>query len=385
MTTTTTLEPPRAGSDFAELSRRVAAAGLLRRRPGYYAFRFAAVGLLLAATWLAFLTLGSSPWQLLVAVAAAFGSGQLALLAHDVAHRQVFRGRRASAVVGRIMGNLGIGMSYGAWHDKHTRHHANPNHDELDPDVGPGALAFSADQASTTRNRLFRFVQRRQRVLFFPLLTFAGVDLRITSVRGLLTNARIPARGLEAVLLAVHVVGYLALLFTLLPVGLAIAFLVVHQALFGVYLGSIFAPNHKGMDVPAPPSSTSCASRCSPRATCAATAFTDRPLHVLHGRAQPPDRAPPVPEHAHGEPAGRPLARARVLRRRSASPTTRRAWCSRGGRSSTTCTRWASPCAWRSRRVGPNWISGRRRSGIRVTGGRPKIASRSEFPLWEQR
>jgi fatty acid desaturase len=30
----------------------------------------------------------------------------------------------------------------------------------------------------------------------------------------------------------------------------AIAFLLVHQALFGVYLGMTFAPNHKGMPHP---------------------------------------------------------------------------------------------------------------------------------------
>jgi fatty acid desaturase len=280
--TTLTLEPPRAGSDYAELSRRVSAAGLLRRRPGYYAFRFAAVGIGLTATWLAFLTLGDSPWQLLVAVAAAFGSGQLALLAHDVAHRQVFRGRRASAVAGRIMGNLGIGMSYGAWHDKHTRHHANPNHDELDPDVGPGALAFSAEQASTTRSPLFRFVQRRQRLLFFPLLTFAGVDLRVTSVRGLASNTRIPARRLESVLLALHVVGYLALLFTLLPPLLAVGFVVVHQALFGIYLGSIFAPNHKGMEVPVGKQDFLRKQVLTSR-NVRGNRFTDRPLHVFMG------------------------------------------------------------------------------------------------------
>jgi fatty acid desaturase len=30
---------------------------------------------------------------------------------------------------------------------------------------------------------------------------------------------------------------------------MAIAFLAVHQCLFGVYLGSLFAPNHKGMPI----------------------------------------------------------------------------------------------------------------------------------------
>ena len=63
---------------------------------------------------------------------------QVALVAHDLAHRQVFRTKRPSQFAGRLAGNLGIGMSYGWWMDKHTRHHNNPNHDDLDPDVGAG-------------------------------------------------------------------------------------------------------------------------------------------------------------------------------------------------------------------------------------------------------
>jgi fatty acid desaturase len=57
-------------------------------------------------------------------------------------------------------------------------------------------------------------------------------------------------RGIEAALLAVHLIGYLAVLFLMLPAGKAFAFLAVHQMLFGVYLGCTFAPNHKGMPMP---------------------------------------------------------------------------------------------------------------------------------------
>jgi fatty acid desaturase len=240
-----------AGSDFARLSARVAAAGLMRRRPGYYLARFLLVGGFVAATLTAFLLLGDSPWQLLVAAAAAVGYGQIALLAHDVAHRQVFRTRRPSAVVGRVLGNLGIGMSYGWWMDKHTRHHANPNHEGLDPDVEPGALVFTDEQAKASRG-INRWVNRHQALLFFPLLTLAGIDLRRGSVAGLLgaRGAKVRGRGLELALLAVHAVGYLVALFAVLPPGLAVAFFAVHQGLFGVYLGSIFAPNHKGMEMP---------------------------------------------------------------------------------------------------------------------------------------
>jgi fatty acid desaturase len=240
-----------AGSDFARLSARVSAAGLMRRRPGYYLARFALVGTAAAATTTTFLLLGNSPWQLLVAAAAAVVYGQVALLAHDVAHRQVFRTRRPSAVTGRILGNLGIGMSYGWWMDKHTRHHANPNHEGLDPDVEPGALVWTGEQATASRG-LSRLVNRHQALLFFPLLTLAGLDLRRGSVQGLLggRGAQVRRRGLELVLLGGHAGGYLVALFSVLPPGLAVAFFAVHQGLFGVYLGSIFAPNHKGMPMP---------------------------------------------------------------------------------------------------------------------------------------
>ena len=47
---TITTEPARttAGSDFAVLSRRVAAEGLMTRRPAYYAVRLPIVALMLA-------------------------------------------------------------------------------------------------------------------------------------------------------------------------------------------------------------------------------------------------------------------------------------------------------------------------------------------------
>lgn len=146
----------------------------------------------------AFLLLGDSPWQLLVAVAAAVGYGQLALLAHDVAHHQVFRTRRPSAVVGRLLGNLGFGMAYGWWMDKHTRHHANPNHEGLDPDVAPGALVWTAEQAGAVRGPA-RYFHRHQAALFFPLLTLAAVDLRKSSVQGLFgeRGRKVPQRRLE--------------------------------------------------------------------------------------------------------------------------------------------------------------------------------------------
>lgn len=238
----------RTGSDFSRLSRRISAAGLLDPAPAHYVGRALLLGAVAAGTVAAFVLLGDSWWQVLVAAVAAVVYGQVALLAHDVAHRQVFRSRRAAEATGRVIGNLGIGMSYGWWMRKHTRHHADPNLVGRDPDVAPGTFVLTQDDARASRG-ISRFMVRHQHVLFFPEITLAGLDLRRAGIHGLLTG-RMALRRTELALIATHVVGYLAALFALLPPGLAVAFLVVHQGLFGIYLGSIFAPNHKGMLMP---------------------------------------------------------------------------------------------------------------------------------------
>jgi fatty acid desaturase len=147
-----------------------------------------------------------------------------------------------------VAGNLGIGMSYGWWMDKHTRHHNNPNHDDLDPDVAPEVLIWATESAFGRRG-LKAFITRHQAGLFFPLLTLLATDLKVSSVKALRRGV-VKRRRLEITLLIVHAVGYIgALLFVLSPLQ-AIAFVLVHQALFGVYLGLTFAPNHKGMPHP---------------------------------------------------------------------------------------------------------------------------------------
>lgn len=235
----------RTGSDFARLSRRIADAGLMAKRPGYYTIRIGIIATVFVATWGLFFVLGDSWWQIGIAFLLAVLFGQIALVSHDLAHRQIFRSRRASEILGRIAGNLGIGMSYGWWMDKHTRHHANPNHEELDPDVAPSVIVFSENQGSRARG-VAKIVGRCQAYLFFPLLTLEGLNLRAGSVRGLFRPS-LRARWLEATLLGVHFVGYLAALFLVMSPVKAVVFFAVHQGLWGVYMGSIFAPNHKGM------------------------------------------------------------------------------------------------------------------------------------------
>ncbi|MCP9947545.1 fatty acid desaturase family protein [Actinomadura madurae] len=239
-----------AGSDFAPLARRVRDSGLLDRRRGYYA---RVIGLNLAATaavWGAVAWAGDSWWTVLLGVPLAVVAARTGFLGHDAGHRQIARSARVNRWLGLVLGNLLLGMGHGWWSDKHNRHHANPNHVGKDPDVGEGVLAWTAEQAGRQRGVL-RWVARHQAALFFPLLTLEGVNLKIGSLLFLRGRSR-RDQVVEGGLLLAHAVGYLALALSLLPVEKAVALMVVQHALFGLHLGAVFAPNHKGMAMPEP-------------------------------------------------------------------------------------------------------------------------------------
>ncbi|MGH8879899.1 MAG: fatty acid desaturase family protein, partial [Stackebrandtia sp.] len=152
-------------------------------------------------------------------------------------------------VVGYLLGNLGIGLSFGWWTDKHTRHHADPNTEGRDPDLVVDPVAFTSSQASSSRG-FGRWIVRFQAVLFIPLLMLEALNMHANSVRRIASPKKpMRARWLEAGLFTVHLAAYLGIIFTVLSPGKAVLFIFIQQGLFGVYMGASFAPNHKGMPI----------------------------------------------------------------------------------------------------------------------------------------
>ncbi len=237
-----------AGSEYAQLSRIVRAAGLLRRRKGYYAVKIGVNLFLLACGWTLFGLLGRSWWQLLIAVFLAVMFTQTGFIGHDAGHRQISGSKRANDVIGRIHGNLLIGLSYGWWTAKHNRHHARPNQVGRDPDIGGRAIAFTSGQALARRG-IGSWVASHQAWLFFPMLLLEAFHLHVAGVRTLMARRGTAVKLTESAMLGAHIVGYLTAVFLVLSPVQAVAFLLVQQGLFGAYLGCSFAPNHKGMPV----------------------------------------------------------------------------------------------------------------------------------------
>jgi fatty acid desaturase len=235
------------GSDFSPLLREIKTAGLLERRTAAYAMAIGINVALMGITWAGIAVLGSSWWVLLLALPLGILTTRAAFFGHDAGHQQIAGSRKLHDWIGMLHGNLLLGMSYGWWNDKHNRHHANPNHTDKDPDVGEGILVWTREQASG-REGLEGWLSRNQARIFFPLLTLEGFNLKVSSINFLLKRRR--ESKTELGLMAAHLGLYFGALFVIMSPGQAVLFALIHHMIFGLHLGSVFAPNHKGMEMP---------------------------------------------------------------------------------------------------------------------------------------
>jgi len=242
-------ERVRQVSEFAELSRMVSDAGLMRRRHGYYWTWFVVLTVVLIGLAVAMVMLPHTWWQLGIAALLALVLGQVMFLGHDAAHRQIFASGRWNDWASLVIANLYAGMSYGWWTHKHSRHHAKPNQIDADPDIATDFIVFHTEEGDKPRTGLRGWISQRQGYLFFPLLLLEGLNLHVSGVKTIFGRGPVKRRPVEIAFVTLRLGGYLALVFWALPVGMAFAFLGVQLGLFGLYMGAVFAPNHKGMPI----------------------------------------------------------------------------------------------------------------------------------------
>jgi fatty acid desaturase len=245
-----------ATASFHALALQVRTMGLLDRRAGYYRVKITLTLLAFFAGWALFALVGNSWATLAVAALLGLMFTQLGFLGHDAGHNQVFGTRRRNRLLGLTVGNALIGLSFGWWVPKHNAHHAHPNEIGRDPDIGEGGAPSPAGD----RGPVASWLARWQGPLFFPLMLLRSSGMHVLGISRL-ARRRDRAAAAEAALIAAHAALYLtAVLWVLSPLR-ALAFIVVQQAVFSVYLGISFAPNHKAMPVIEPAASSGFARR----------------------------------------------------------------------------------------------------------------------------
>ena len=251
-TSTPELTQPIPGTDtpdnrsYAALKKLIVGKGLLDKQPGFLMYKVL-LSAVMGIISIVILFLTDNIWiQLLNAVYLAFVFGQFGFIAHDTGHRQGFHTTKQNDFFGLLHANLLIGMSYGWWMDKHNKHHAHPNQEDMDPDIDIPVIAFS-EKAALEKRGIPRFIVKYQSFFFFPLLLFEAYSLHVGGAIFLAQKKTWKYRRVEMLLLALHFVSYLTLIFMALGGWRGLVFVLVHQALFGLYMASVFAPNHKGM------------------------------------------------------------------------------------------------------------------------------------------
>ena len=231
---------------FTELAATIRALGLMRRSYTFYIIYGLGVVLALAGTVTGMVLLGDSWFQLLMAAALGIVLTHAAFLAHEASHRTILSSGPANDALGRWLSTLVVGVSHQWWVNKHNRHHANPNTVGKDPDIERDTISFIESDAATAKG-FIKWITKRQGWLFFPLLTLEGLNLHQHSIVSLLRYGSRKQKWVELSLIAAHFALYIVPLALFFPWYLALAFVGVQMAVFGVYMGASFAPNHKGM------------------------------------------------------------------------------------------------------------------------------------------
>lgn len=231
-------------NEYAEVRQLVKQGGLLDKQPAYYTFKIASTFALLALS-ISILVLVDNMWvQYANAGLLALAFAQTGFIGHDSGHRQIFHSARNNEFLSLII-SFSVALERSWWLDKHNRHHNNPNHVLLDPDADFPVLAFTKQQA-LNRKGVFKFIVKYQAFLFFPMLLLEGLGIRLAGIQYMMAH-RVKYQILEPLLMIGHFAIYFALLFYFLDGWQVLYFFIIHQALFGLIMGSVFAPNHKGM------------------------------------------------------------------------------------------------------------------------------------------
>ena len=228
------------------LKRLIEEKGLLRKQPLYYAIKVPLTFVLLALGWVGLWFLDSLWLRILDAIFIAFMTVQVGFVGHDAGHRAIFRKTWKNDVLGLLNG-FQIGASFSWWVDTHNKHHGKPNQDKLDPAIDYSIIAFSEEQAKE-KTGFERFMVKHQAFFFIPLLMMYPLSMRVQSFVYLIKE-KSRYRFLELLFLIVHFPLYFFGLYSLMGFWETLLFAVIHQTLFGLYLSSVFVPNHMGMPV----------------------------------------------------------------------------------------------------------------------------------------
>lgn len=229
---------------YAKLRKDVTDAGILNRDYAYYAL----LGFIIFGGFflsIFFIIISHSP--LFIALSGflfALFAVQICGIFHDSGHRAIFKSAKNNDIVGYFSCAL-LAYTYKKWKINHNKHHANPNEEEMDPDIERPMFSFNEKQMKA-KSGLWLFLSRMQVYFYYPISMLTGIYSQIVNI-AYFTKDRAKTSSWEKIIYLVGISLWLIAPFVLFGLSKALLVFFSIYPLMGFYLFNVFAPNHKGM------------------------------------------------------------------------------------------------------------------------------------------
>ncbi len=228
---------------YATLRREVEEAGILKRDYTYYAIMTVCITVGLCIIIVLFASV-SRIWLLIpLAVLVGVCVVQFGGLMHDAGHQAIFWSSRWNDLFGQYFAAIGT-LSYDQWKPTHNKHHAHPNEEDEDPDIGLVFHAFMEKQL-LRKSPILRVLSRYQAYLFYPLRSLTFISTRLNSWDYI--RSHLPETRVKAIVFFAGLAFWFIVPFVAFPLGKAFIFVLVANFTGGILASNVFAPNHKGM------------------------------------------------------------------------------------------------------------------------------------------
>lgn len=229
---------------YAQLKKEIEREGILDRDYFYYVklFLFVFLGFFLS---LFFVFVSASFIAIVLSsVLVAFFAVQISGFFHDSGHRAIFKSSKNNDILG-YFSCFFLAYVYKKWRVNHNKHHANPNEEDMDPDIERPMFSFNEKQMKSKKG-IWKTISQLQLYTYYPIGSLTAIYAQLANIFYFAKEPR-ETKYWEKLLYAVGI--FLWILGPLLAFGPAKAsiFYLVAYPLMGIYLFNVFAPNHKGM------------------------------------------------------------------------------------------------------------------------------------------
>lgn len=233
--------------DYIELKKKLEASGLLEYTPFYYFLNFLSNILLLSVFFAAIFYFDNWYATLLFSFPISFICMQFGYLGHDAGHRAISKNMLMNELIGHFSHSLFIGSSFTYWKSVHNKHHAEPNHPEMDPDTKEDNPFSLTKAKAKKRIGLTRIITRYQSFLLLPAFFFLMFTKRFKSLLHVILNKKYLIVNL--LFIFAHILLFFALTSYFIGFLKAVFLYIIISMQVGFYFGFAFIPNHVGMAI----------------------------------------------------------------------------------------------------------------------------------------